>query len=54
MVTDNLGKIVLEVPVFDFKNIEIIIQDLDPGVYYVNIFGEKDLNKKLSFVKTKK
>ena len=54
LVTDNLGKIILEVPVFDLNNIEIIIQDLDPGVYYVNIFGEKDLNKKLSFVKTKK
>ena len=54
LVTDNLGKIVLEVPVFDFNNIEIIIQDLDPGIYYVNIFGDKDLNKKISFIKTKK
>ena len=52
LVTDNLGKIVSEISVFDLNNVEIIIQDLDPGIYYVNIFGDKDLNKKLSFVKT--
>jgi len=52
LVTDNLGKIILEKYFSDLNNIELKIQDLDPGIYYVNIIGDKYLNKKISFVKT--
>ena len=52
LVTDNLGKIILEKYFSDLNNIELKIQDLDPGIYYVNIIGDKYLNKKISFIKT--
>jgi len=52
LVTDNLGKIILEKYFSDLNNIELKIQDLDPGIYYVNILGDKYLNKKISFIKT--
>jgi len=53
ILTNNLGQVVLDKNCSDLNNLEINIQNLEPGIYFINIEGDIDLNKKLSFIKTK-
>jgi len=53
ILTNNLGQVVLDKKCSDLNNLEINIQNLEPGIYFINIEGDTDLNKKLSFIKTK-
>lgn len=51
LITDNLGKILLEKDFSNLNNIEINTHSLVPGIYYINILGDEIINKKISFIK---
>ena len=52
-IIDNLGKIVFEDLFTDINDLEIKTKNLDSGLYFINILGNNNLNKRLSFIKTK-
>ena len=52
-IIDNLGKIVFEDLLTEINDLEIKTKNLDSGLYFINILGNNNLNKRLSFIKTK-
>ena len=52
-IIDNLGKIVFEDLFTDLNDLEIKTKNLDSGLYFINILGNNNFNKRFSFIKTK-
>ena len=53
LISDYLGRVHIKKSAIDFKNLEIDINHLETGLYYITIFENNVIEKKLNFIKTK-